>query len=145
MKILFKIDRVFLFLELLSRCINVSNVQKKSACGASHFLGKLLMGIRKTQKSLMGKVLANHPPPPGGCYGLSLTNDQIMTLSLTKWPKSCPINRHIILSFIRAQALALTPPPSAKYRGSGVEGSRLDKRSYTVVHALVFGFLDTTH
>ena len=34
---------------------------------------------------------------------------------------------------------------SAKYRGSGVEGSRLDKRSYTVVHALVFGFLDTTH
>ena len=63
----------------------------------------------------------------------------------TKWPKSCPINRHIILSFIRAQALALTPPPSAKYRGSGVEGSRLDKRSYTVVHALVFGFLDTTH
>ena len=58
---------------------------------------------------------------------------------LNKVTKIVPIDRHI-LSFIRAQALALTPPPSAKYRGSGVERSRLDKRSYTVVYALVFGY-----
>ena len=45
----------------------------------------------------MGNVLANHPPPPGGGgYGLSLTNDQIMTLSLTNRPKSCPIGRRTV-------------------------------------------------
>ena len=43
----------------------------------------------------MGNVLANHPPPRGG-YGLSLTNDQIMTLSLTNRPKSCPIGRRTV-------------------------------------------------
>ena len=67
MKISFEIDRVFLFPELLSRFLNVSNVQKFPPAADIPFLA---YGKTNHQKVPYGKSFGYPPPTPGeGCQG----------------------------------------------------------------------------
>ena len=77
MKILFKIDRVFIFLELLSRCINVSNVQKKIRLRRISFPGKIAYGNKKNAKVPYGKSFGKSPPTPGGVLWVKLNKHDI--------------------------------------------------------------------